>query len=154
LPTAVVGKSAEGVVFACVGKADGTYKISYEGGWELFSIGTHAVKYDKSKGHVSHTFRPFVFAYIKSESNKNLHDLVLPSLLRLVEGAGMPWFGTALDAWHAELRSMGPDHPSGLGGLLKEYEVLRLASACIDHCPAIAAMFNATGESDCPEIRE
>ncbi len=49
---------------------------------------------------------------------------------------------------------MGPDHPSGLGGLLKEFEVLRLASACSDRCPAIAAMFNATGESGCAEIQE
>lgn len=104
------GKSAEGVVFTCerlivdnlvpaihaggmngiAVKADGTYKIAYEGGWELFSIGTHAVKYDKSKGYVRHTFRPFLFAYIKSESNKNLHDLVLPSLLRLVDGVHPP----------------------------------------------------------------
>ena len=33
----------EGGVKGIAGKTDGTYKISYEGGWELFSIGTHAV---------------------------------------------------------------------------------------------------------------
>ena len=55
------GVSAHGVVFSSermivanlltaledpqgiAGKSDGTHKISYEGGWELFSIGTHAV---------------------------------------------------------------------------------------------------------------
>ena len=33
----------EGGVKGIAGKSDGTHKISYEGGWELFSIGTHAV---------------------------------------------------------------------------------------------------------------
>jgi len=65
-------------------KCDGTYKISYEGDWNLFSLGTHAVRYDKHSRDVVHSYRPFVFAYIKGESNATLRDLVMPSLLRIV----------------------------------------------------------------------
>ena len=67
-------------------KCDGTYKVGYEGGWSLFSLGTHAVKYNQRVGQVVHAYRPFVFAYVKSESNNTLRDLLMPSLLALVDG--------------------------------------------------------------------
>ncbi len=100
------GASEDGVVFTCerlivdnlvaainadegrgvAVKCDGTYKVGYEGGWNLFSLGTHAVKYNQRVGQVVHAYRPFVFAYVKSESNNTLRDLLMPSLLALVDG--------------------------------------------------------------------
>ena len=81
--SAVKSTGARGVAVKC----DGTYKISYEGDWNLFSLGTHAVRYEKTSHDVVHSYRPFLFAYIKGESDYTLRDLVMPCLLNVVKGA-------------------------------------------------------------------
>ena len=86
LVAAINADEGRGVAVKC----DGTYKVGYEGGWNLFSLGTHAVKYNQRVGQVVHAYRPFVFAYVKSESNNTLRDLLMPSLLALVAGEGCP----------------------------------------------------------------
>ena len=47
---------------------------------------------------------------------------------------------------------MHGNHRSGLGELLSSDVELRFSSALSDHCPAIAAMFNSTGECTVPAI--
>ena len=44
------------------------------------------VRYVKAEDTVSHSFWPFLFAYIKAESDRTLAGLVMPSLLALVRG--------------------------------------------------------------------
>ena len=85
LVSAIKAPGGGGVAVKC----DGTYKLSYEGDWNLFSVGTHAVKYKNSVHHVVHSYRPFLFAYIKGESDYTLRDLVMPSLLALVRGTSV-----------------------------------------------------------------
>ena len=76
-------------------KCDGTHKVGwvlhefayrcrYEGGWEVISIGTHAVNLYHDPKTVVHQYRPWVFVYSKSESDKNLHNVAMPALLALV----------------------------------------------------------------------
>ncbi len=50
----------------------------------VLAIGTHAVVMDKPTNLPKHTFRPFVYAYAKSESAE-IGLVLLRSLLRLVE---------------------------------------------------------------------
>ena len=75
-------------------KSDGTYKIGYEGNWELFSVGTHAIVYRPGNKHTVATYRPWVFAYVKAESNTCLRDLVMPALLALVRSERTPATGS------------------------------------------------------------
>ena len=82
LVSAIKAPGGGGVAVKC----DGTYKLSYEGDWNLFSVGTHAVRYEQQTHDVVHSYRPFLFAYIKGESDYTLRDLVMPSLLRTVRG--------------------------------------------------------------------
>jgi len=84
--TAIHGAGARGVAVKC----DGTYKIGYEGGWNLFAIGTHAVVWNQQSFKNVHTFRPFCFAYIKAESNNTLRDFAMPALLHLTQGGRPP----------------------------------------------------------------
>jgi len=110
LVAAIKESGSRGVAVKC----DGTYKISYEGDWNLFSVGTHAVRFDKHSRDVVHSYRPFVFAYIKGESNSTLRDLVMPSLLRLVRGTGcVTWCLPTRSL--ADLARMPANHDSGLG---------------------------------------
>ena len=66
-------------------KTDGTYKISYEGNWTLFSFGSHAVVYRPGNKETVCTYRPWLFAYVKAESHFCLRDLLMPALLALVK---------------------------------------------------------------------
>jgi hypothetical protein len=80
---AIHGGGPRGVAVKC----DGTYKVGYEGDWNLFAIGTHAVVWNQQSFKNVHTFRPFCFAYIKAESNVTLRDFAMPALLALVRCA-------------------------------------------------------------------
>ena len=82
LVSAIKAPGCRGVAVKCAG----TYKLSDEGDWNLFSVRTHAVRYEQQSHDVVHSYPPFLFAYIKGESDYTLRDLVMPSLLRTVRG--------------------------------------------------------------------
>lgn len=48
--------------------ADGTYKV-HEGGWVLGVLGTHSAYYNRNKKSCSHSFRPFAYSFMRSESS-------------------------------------------------------------------------------------
>ena len=52
------------------------------------------------------------------------------------------------------LADMPADDPCGLGRLLPPEQRLHISSALSDRCAAIAAMFNALGECENPDIVE
>ncbi len=121
----------------CAAKCDGTYKVGYEGGWEVVSIGTHAVV-QKTAAQVVHQYRPWIFLYTKAESNANLRDCAMPALLQLVRN----------------IADGDASVPQAWQGLLPEGQNLRFASALSDHAPGIASMFNALGNCEDAHIVE
>ena len=78
---------------------DGKYKL-HHGGWLLVTLGCHCLRYDKRHKHVvTHTFRPFVYMFVKQkESGPCIHlglhccNLIC---LRYFEGPYLPGCGVA-----------------------------------------------------------
>ena len=56
----------------------------------MFSIGSHELVYNPAKGAGQASYRPWLFAYIKSESHTNLRDLLMPALLALIQSQSAP----------------------------------------------------------------
>ena len=120
-----------GVVLSC----DDTYKISYEGGWELTATAV-VVTYlygdsssrGKDKWGVSHKAQVLMFQYEKASSKETLSKYMMGAIHHVV----------------STLAQLPSDHTSGLGNLLPtEWDTLHNATGCGDNADQVAFMFNA-----------
>lgn len=52
---------------------DGKYKL-HHGGWLLVTLGCHCLRYDATRKRISHSFRPFVYMFVRQkESGPSIH---------------------------------------------------------------------------------
>ena len=77
---------------------DGKYKL-HHGGWLLITFGCHCLRYDKKKGRVTHSFRPFVYMFVRQKESGPSIQLGLHCCnlicLRYFEGPYEPGCGVA-----------------------------------------------------------
>lgn len=77
---------------------DGKYKL-HHGGWLLVTLGCHCLRYDRKQRRVTHTFRPFVYMFVKQkESGPSIHlglHCINLICLRFFDGPYVPGCGVA-----------------------------------------------------------